>query len=273
MSVSAFIFGAVDGLSKLLADTQAVGQIVWARYALALPVLLGTTRPTAWVSLFRTNAPGLQIARGLTPLMISITMVLGVRYLPLAETTVILFLGPFLVVALAAPFLGERVRLSSWIAVIVGFLAVVIVARPGFGELSKYTIFPFIAALFYGLLQLVTRRLGEKGEKPVTTLAWTLLVGCIASTPFAIVTWTPVIATDWLLMLGLGIVFGFAQLSMARAFTHAPAAVLTPFSYVQIVSAVMFGAFVFGDVPDAWTFLGIAMIVGAGIYVVRNRAA
>lgn len=273
ITISAAIFGAVDGFSKLLADTQSVGQIVWARYFLALPVLLGSTRPSEWVNLFRTNSPGLQIVRGLTPLTISVTMVLGVRYLPLAETTVILFAGPFLVVALSAPFLGEHVRASSWIAVIVGFLAVVVVARPGFSEISHYAVFPLIAAVFYALLQLITRRLGARGEKPVTTLAWTLLVGCIASTPFAIATWTPVAGADWLTMLGLGLVFGFAQLFMARAFAHAPAAVLAPFSYVQIVSAVIFGAIVFGDIPDAWSFVGIAMIIGAGVYVVRSRAA
>ena len=271
--LSSAIFGAVDGFSKILADTQSVGQIVWTRYALALPVLFGMTRPSQWAGLFRSTSPGLPIVRGLTPLTISITMVLGVRYMPLAETTVILFAAPFLVVALSAPLLGERVRASTWIAVCIGFLAVVIVARPGFSEISHYAIFPLIAAVFFALLQLITRQLGARGEKPVTTLAWTLLVGCIASTPFAIATWEPVVGSDWLIMLGLGLVFGFAQLFMARAFAHAPASVLTPFTYIQIIAAVIFGAVVFGDLPDAWSFLGIAMIIGAGVYVVRSRAA
>ena len=271
--VSAFIFGAVDGFSKMLAPTQAVAQIVWARFALALPVLLGSTPPSEWRNFFRTNRPWLQILRGLTPLTISVTMVLGVRYMPLANTTVILFAGPFFVVALAAPLLKERVSAASWIGVIVGFVAVLIVARPGFSELSKYAIFPLIAAVFYALLQLITRHLGAAGEKATTTLAWTLLVGGIAATPVAIATWVPVAPSAWLLMIALGTVFGFAQLLMARAYTHASAGVLAPFNYVQIISAVIFGIVVFGDVPDVWTFVGIVMIIGAGIYVARSRTA
>lgn len=270
---SAAIFAVVDGLSKILADKQSVGQIVWARYALALPVLLATTRPSKWLNLFRTKRPMLQIARGLTPLVISVTMVLGVRYLPLAEATVILFAGPFFVVALSAPFLGERVSAASWIGVIVGFIAVVIVARPGLSELSTYALFPLLGAVFFAILQLITRHLGAAGERPTTTLAWTLLVGGIASTPVAALTWAPITPTAWLVMIGLGLVFGVSQLLMIRALVHAPAGVLAPFNYVQIIAAVIFGMMVFDDVPDLWTFVGIALIIGAGIYVARSRTA
>ena len=101
----------------MLAETNSVAQIVWARYALALPILLATTRPSQLPTLFRTRRPGLQILRGLAPLAVSVGMVFGVRYLPLAEATVILFAAPFLVAALSVPLLGERVHASSWIAV------------------------------------------------------------------------------------------------------------------------------------------------------------
>jgi drug/metabolite transporter (DMT)-like permease len=265
------VFAAVDGLSKILAEAQSVGQIVWARYALALPVLFAATPPSEWASLFRTRRPLMQVVRGLTPLTISVGMVLGVRYLPLADATVMLFAGPFILVALV-PLLGERVHPSSWIGVGVGFLAVLIVARPGFSAFSHYAVFPLASAIFYAILQLITRSLGAAGEKPTTTLAWTLAVGCIASTPMAAVSWAPLTFNGWLLMIGLGFVFGISQLLMIRAFTYAPAGVLAPFNYVQVVAAVLFGVVVFGDVPDRWTLLGIAMIIGAGIYVVRRRA-
>jgi drug/metabolite transporter (DMT)-like permease len=271
--VSATLFGAVDGLSKILADTQSVAQIVWARYALAIPVILASVRPAEWTSLFRTERMGMQILRGLTPLGISVGMVLGVRYLPLADATVFLFAGPFIVVMLSAPLLGEHVPLSAWIGVGVGFLAVLIVARPGFGNLSYYAVFPLAGALFYAVLQLITRSLGASGEKATTTLAWTLVVGGLASTPFAAMNWAPVTPNEWFLMIGLGVVFGFSQLLMIRALTYAPAGVLQPFNYVQIISAAIFGIVVFGDVPDMWTVLGIVMIIGAGVYVVRRRTA
>ena len=140
--LSASSFAAVDGLSKALADTQSVGQIVWARYALhddyhdtIQPVLILTTPRAHWRTLFKTTRPASQLSRGLMPLAVSGTMVLAVRYLPLAEATVILFSAPFLVVALSVPFLGERVHPASWVGVVVGFAAVLLVARPGFGEI------------------------------------------------------------------------------------------------------------------------------------------
>ena len=266
------LFGVVDGISKMLAETQSLGQIMVARYALAVPVLLATSPPASWSRLFQTTRPGLQILRAIAPLIIGGAMVLAVRYLPLADATAILFAGPFLVVALSASMLGERVRAASWIGVIVGFAAVLIVARPGFGELSQYTVFPLIAAVFYALFQLMTRRLGAAGEDPNTTLAWTLATGLVVAVPFAILTWAPASPTALLLMVALGLVFGASQALMARAFIHAPANVLTPFTYTQIIAATIFGVAVFGAVPDPWTLLGIAMIIGAGVYVVRSQA-
>ena len=269
--LSASLFAGVDGVSKLLADTQSVGQIVWARYALALPVLILTTRPADWAGLFRTARPRLQMFRGVSPLAISASMVMAVRYLPLAEATVILFAGPFLIVALSKPFLGEPVGAASWIGVAIGFLAVLIVARPGFSTLSGYALYPLAAAFFFAVYQLITRRLGAAGERPNTTLAWTLAMGGLVATPIAFFTWEPVTATDWLLMIALGTVFGLAQSLLIRAYTHAPASLLAPFSYAQLIAATIFGVIVFGAVPDVWTFAGIALIIAAGVYVMRSR--
>lgn len=198
-------------------------------------------------------------------------MVLAVRHLPLAEATIILYIGPLLVVALSQPLLGEKVRLSAWVGVCVGFLAVLIVARPGFSDLSLYTLFPIIAALFYSFFQIFTRKLGAAGERPQTTLAWTLAIGVAIATPMAAMTWRPLSGIGWLAMIALGLAFGLAQIFTIRAFAYAPANRLAPFSYAQIIGAALFGMAVFGAVPDAWTWLGIALIVGAGLYVMKTR--
>jgi drug/metabolite transporter (DMT)-like permease len=271
--LSASVFALVDGLSKLLADTQSVWQIVWARYAIALPILLLMTPQAERRALLRTPHPWQQIARGLAPIGVSSAMVLGVRHLPLTEATVILFASPFAIVALAGPLLGERVRPSSWIGVIVGFAAVLIVARPGLGHVSYYALFPLAAAAFYTLYQLMTRQLANIGERPFTTLVWTLATGTVISTPLAILTWQPVTATAWGLIVGLGAVFALAQGLMIAAYVHAPAGVLAPFSYAQIVAATVVGVLVFDTVPDLWTLLGVVMIIGAGVFVARVQRA
>ena len=265
-------FGIVDGISKVLIDTQSFGQVVLARYALALPILLLATHPGKWKNLFHTRLVALQIIRGLIPVVIGGSMILAVKYLPLADATVILFAGPFLVLALSGWLLGEWVSWASWVAVAVGFLAAIVVARPGFSGLSQYTVFPVIAAVFYAGFQLLTRRLGAAGEPPTTTLAWTLAIGIIIGLPLAIANWVPQTLETWALCFCLGVVFGLAQLWLAQAFSLAPANLLTPFSYFQILSAVVFGFLVFHDIPDYWTLIGIALIVGAGLYVFgRNR--
>ena len=272
MIASASLFAVVDGVSKILADDQSVGQIVWARYSFAIPVLFAASPRLAWRDLLRTNELRNQIIRGLIPLVISASMVLAVRDLPLAEATVILYAGPLLVVTLSQPLLNEKVTLPAWIGVGVGFLAVLIVARPGFSDLSTYTVFPIVAALFYALFQIFTRRLGAVGELPQTTLAWTLLIGTLVATPAAAISWQPVSIGTWALMIGLGIVFGLAQTFAIRAFAQAPANRLAPFSYAQVVAATFFGIIVFGAIPDLWTFFGVVLIIGAGAHVMRNRA-
>lgn len=266
-------FGAVDGLSKMLVETQSFGQIMLARYAPALAMVLLARGPAGWSDLYATRRPGLQVIRGLTPVCVGGLMVFAVRYLPLAEATAILFAGPFIVVALSGVMLGERVALSSWAGVALGFLAVLVVARPGLDALSAYTIFPGLAAVFYAMLQLLSRRLAVAGEQPGTTLAWTLSTGTLVSLPLALWDWRPAGLGHGLLFLALGASFGLGQHYLTRAFSLAPANVLTPFSYFQILSAAAFGVVVFHNIPDSATMLGILLIIAAGAIVFGRRAA
>ena len=269
--LSASVFALVDGLSKLLADTLSIWQIVWARYVFALPVLVLLTPRGDLRALFRTANLPHQIGRGIVPIGVSVAMVLSVRYLPLAEATVILFSAPFLVVGLAGPLLGERVRAASWFGVAAGFAAVLIVARPGLGGVSYYALLPFAGAVLYATYQIVTRHLARKGERPATTLAWTLATGSVVATPLAALTWVPVSTGAFLIMVSLGLVFGAAQLLMVQAFAHAPAAELAPFSYAQLPAATVVGLVLFDAVPDGWTLFGIAVMIGAGVFLARTQ--
>jgi drug/metabolite transporter (DMT)-like permease len=266
--ISVTFFGLVDGLSKLLVETQSLGQVVLARYVVPLAALLIVMGPAKWGGLLQSGHRGLQILRGLTPVVVGGAMVIGVKFMPLAEATTILFAAPFLVVAVSALFLGERVGLSAWIAVAAGFLGVLVVARPGFSELSYVAIFPAVAAVFYAVLQITSRQLATLGEDTITTLAWTLLVGTIVAIPLAIADWRPLNATAWLLALGVGATFGLGQYFLVKAFALAPANILAPFTYFQILAAVLFGMTVFNDFPDLWTWAGIAIITASGIYVI-----
>jgi drug/metabolite transporter (DMT)-like permease len=268
--ISVTFFGLVDGLSKLLVDTQSFGQVVLARYVVPLAALLIFRGPARWRGLFRSSNRGLQILRGLTPVIVGGAMVMGVKFMPLAEATTILFAAPFLVVAVSAWLLRERVGLSAWIAVAAGFLGVLIVARPGFSEFSTYAIFPAVAAVFYAVLQITSRQLATLGEDTTTTLAWTLLVGAVVAIPLALADWQTFSQEAAFLALGVGSTFGLGQYFLAKAFALAPANILAPFTYFQILAAVLFGMAVFNDFPDLWTWAGIAIITASGTYVVGH---
>jgi drug/metabolite transporter (DMT)-like permease len=132
--------------------------------------------------------------------------------------------------------------------------------------------FPLATAFFFALYQILTR-LVSRGDDPVVTLAWTVAVGLVLTTPLLPLYWFPVDGTDWPLLVLSGLLFGAGQFLLIRAFTIAPAATLAPFTYAQIVAAVVFGVVVFGDVPDPWTVVGTALVILAGVYVFRRQVA
>ncbi len=264
------LFGVMDGLAKFLAGQHSVVQVVWARYAFALPVILAAARPAAWPGLLRCERPALQVVRALMPLLASVTVVLGLALMPLADATAISFASPLLVVALSVPLLGETVTIHSWIGVATGFAGVLLIARPGAGTIAWAALFPLATAFFFALYQVMTR-LVSRGDEPIVTLAWTILVGLVLTTPLLPAYWQPVSPTEWLLLALSGLLFGMAHFLLIRAFAMAPAAVLTPFTYAQIVTAVVFGTAVFGDVPDIWTTIGTVLVILAGVYILRRQ--
>ncbi len=261
----------MDGLAKLLAGQYSVTQVVWARYAFAIPVILATARPAAWPGLLSCEHRSLQAVRGLLPVLANVTVIVGVSLMPLADATAISFASPLLVVALSVPLLGERVSVNSWVGVACGFAGVLLIARPGAGTIAWAALFPLGTAFIFALYQILTR-LVSRSDDPVVTLAWTVAVGLVLTTPLLAFWWHPVGATDWLLLVLSGLLFGGGQYLLIRAFALAPAAVLAPFTYAQIVAAVVFGALVFGDLPDLWTTVGTAVVILAGVYVLRRQA-
>ena len=266
------LFGIMDGLAKLLAGDYPVVQIVWARYAFAVPVILAVARPSAWPGLLRCERPSLQALRAMMPVLANVTVILGVSLMPLADATAISFASPLLVVALSAPLLGERVPVHSWAGVACGFAGVLIIARPGAGALAWAALFPLATALIFALYQILTR-LVSRNTGPIVTLAWTVAVGLVLTTPLLFPYWHPVRGSDWPLLILSGLLFGAGQFLLIRAFALAPAAVLAPFTYAQIVAAIAFGALVFGDFPDFWTAIGTTVVILAGVYVIRRQAA
>ena len=148
------LFAVVDAAGKLLSEHHSVVQIVWARYAFALAVLLVTTPLGLWRRVLRVQRPLLQVGRALMPVVASFAVVMGLTLLPLAEVTALTFASPLVVVALAGPLLRERSTLHDWIGVIAGFIGILVIVRPGGDAVAWAAIFPLICAFCFALFQL-----------------------------------------------------------------------------------------------------------------------
>lgn len=265
-------FALLDTTSKWLSQSYPVFMIVWVRYTTQTLLMLLVLGPRLGMGLVRTRAPGMQLLRALVLLGVSVSFLLALSLLPIAEATAINFVAPLLLTALSVLILREYVPRGAWVAVTAGFVGVLIIIRPG-GELfTPVALIPMCSALLYAVYQLLTRRMA--GVDPTTTtLFYGCLVGTVLLSLFVPLFWSaPRSAFDLLLFLTTGMLGGMGHFLLIRAFELAPASVLAPFLYTQLLIVSGIGYLVFDAFPDAWSLLGMAIIVASGIWVaVRHR--
>lgn len=264
MLLGIFLFCCNDALGKWLLGTYSVWQMLVIRSVAALVVM----SPLIWrerSGFAPAPRPGLQIVRVALSVMESIMFFLAVTYLPLADTVTFYLAAPIYVTALSALFLGEHVGWRRWSAVTVGFIGVLIALRPSAATLTWPALIALAGSLFFATFLIITRML--RGTSEVVMVSGTffgmLAVSGIAA-PFA---WIAPTARDLGLMAILGVVAMLAFACVNRSLKLAPASVVVPYQYTMIVWAVALGWLVFGDVPDAFTLGGAAIIVAAGLYI------
>jgi drug/metabolite transporter (DMT)-like permease len=267
--LSSLCFSLMDGISKVLVADNDPLMIVWARYAVGLPVMayLAWRHPRR---MFASNRPVAQVLRAILPFVLSLAIIISLRYLPLAETTAILFTMPLMLIPLAALLLRERVSAGQLAAVAVGFIGALIIIRPGAGALQWAALLALATAFGAALMQIVTRWLRE-GSDPLSTFAYTIVVGfAVACLPLPWV-WHSMSAGAWTLLVIGGVAQLFAHGTLIAAFSRAPSVILAPYLYVQLLGAALFGILVFGEWPDLPTVIGAGVIVAAGLYAAAHQ--
>ena len=264
----------MDATSKYLSQFYPVLQIVWARYffqAVLVFVVLGSRLPR----LARTRRLGMQLLRSAFLLAASIFFLFGLRSIPLADGSAILFLAPLIVTALSAPLLKERVGPRRWMAVFVGLIGALVIVRPGVGVMQTAALFPVGTAIMYSFYMIATRHLSHT-DSAVTTLIYTACVGTVVMSGIVPFVWSAPDTKGWILMVMLGCLGGVCHFALIKAFEAAAASVVTPFEYSRLIWATLLGFLIFGDLPDGWTIMGAVLIVAAGLYVYhresRNRS-
>lgn len=260
------LFVAMDSTAKYFADTYSVVQLVWGRYTfhfvgmLVLAPLLGGRR------LFVTRNLRGQLIRAFLLLCATACAYGAVWNLPLANVYAIHFTAPLLVTVLAALWLREPVGIRRWSAIACGFFGALIVVRPGFGDFNWGAVLAGGMAISFALYQVLTRRISGS-DGPLTSLLYTAVFGVVASTAALPFVWVPPDAIGWLALAALGLLGALGHLCLITALGFAPASVIAPFSYTQIIWAVLIGYLVFSDIPDGLTLLGAAIVIASGLYV------
>ncbi len=264
-----FIF--LDTIAKLLVAKYSFIQVTWGRYFFHMLPLLVLLAVRGQLHLARTGRPRLQLVRSALLFAASALFVLALRYLPLADAITLNHASPLLVTALSVPLLAEKVGWRRWAAVSVGFFGVLVVVRPGFEELHWAVALPLITAAAMAFYNITTRMLAST-DSPLTTIFYTGVVGTIVSTAAVPFVWTPPDLWGWAGLVAVGVVGFLGHLAYIHAFTHAPPSFLSPMGYLSLVWATLVGWLLFDQLPDLWTFVGMGIIAGSGLYILYRES-
>ena len=263
------LFGCSDTISKYLSGGLPIVEFIWIRYVLFLVMAMILVRRQPARSV-RPRNPVLQVVRGLGVVGSSILFVHGVQKMTMAQATTISFLSPMLITVLSIPLLGEIVGLRRWGAVAAGLVGMLVVVRPGIGSFQPAVLFGVASSLCWALALIITRKISSS-DPPQTTVLWSAAIGTVILSfmlPFEAVWPTP---KQLGLAFLLGILASGGQWMVILAHRQAPASMLAPFFYGQLLWVTVLGFLVFGNLPDGWTLAGAGIIIASGLYTAHRE--
>ena len=278
MLIAMLMLPGMDAIAKWLAGSISSGQVTSARFLFQtifmLPLLYWTRGRWAKKNLL------LHAMRGTLIAVATMFFFRGLAYLPIADAISIFFIEPMLVTLLSIFLLGETVGWRRLAAIAVGFVGAIVVIRPSFVDVGWPVLFPVAAAMCFSFYILLTRKLVAM-EDPIrmqflagifglAVVSVSLTVGTFGEIPALTAVWPTM--EQWILLGALGAVGTIGHLLVVYAYRRAPISVLAPFQYVEIISATLLGLLLFDDFPDFVTWIGISLIVGAGIYIFHRES-
>ena len=283
MASAMILLPTMDAIAKYMASFEGMspGQVTFYRFFFQLVCMLPLLATAAGRSAFSAKRPWMNLLRGALHGAASLLFFAAVKYMPLADVFAIYFVEPFMLTALSALFLGDRVGWRRWLAIVIGFGGAMIVIQPSFAIFGLKALLPVACAFLYALYLFMNRAVGE-ADSPLTMqimaglggtvfMALALLAGSSAGiTDFE--PSLPASALGLVLLLILGSISGYAHMLVVRAFRLAPLSLLAPFQYFEIISATVLGYAIFGDFPNLSKWIGISIIVSSGLFIIwRER--
>ena len=269
MCLAVLCFSLLDATAKYLGEFThiPVEQVLWMRFFTHVLFLLAIYRPRQFISALKTNAPKAQITRMLAMVGATAFNFFALKYLQLDQTITIFFLSPLLIAALSGPLLGEHLNKQQFIAVLFGFLGVLIVMRPGFGGIHWAVSLSLLATCSLSIYNVLTRYT-SRYDQNATNQIYAPIGGALLLMPFAVYQWqTPDAILTWVLLISLGMSGGLGHWLLIIAHRHAPAPLLAPFIYLGIFTMPLIGYIVFEDIINIWTFIGAVCVITSGLYL------
>ncbi|MBT3399051.1 MAG: DMT family transporter [Rhodospirillaceae bacterium] len=267
MCLASLCFITMHGFIKTVRGDVPIGMIIWSQYTIQAVLLTALLAPRLR-SLVTTRMLGLQVLRALALMAAVSGMFVAVGLMPLADAITIAFVAPLMITAAAAFFLKERVTPGQWLAILVGFGGVLIVIRPGTSIFEAASLVPLGAAVSVALYQTLTRPISQV-VKPVSMLYMATLVGLVVSALALPFVWETPDLTQTAYLGAAACLGAAAHFLLIRAYHAAPASVVAPFAYTEIVWSSAIGFAVFGDIPDSATLIGAAVLIASGLYLLR----
>jgi len=274
VSLTYLVFSLLDGSAKWLVSVMPVIMVVWLRFATHVVVAGVVLFPLRGFALVRTQHLRWHIVRALMFMAMTAINFWALQYLQLTVTSSIFFSVPLIIALVSASFLGEKLGAGKWIAIVAGFAGVLVIVRPWGAEFHPAMLASVVNALMYAAFMMMTRRLAAY-DSPETIQYLPAVGATIGLAPFAFAAWEwPNGWLEWTVACLMGVLGGLGHYLLALAHRYAPASVIAPFLYQQVVYMALFGYLVFGDVPSGWVGLGAAIVIASGLYLFsRERKA
>jgi drug/metabolite transporter (DMT)-like permease len=269
-------FAAMDASGKWVVKNYSVFQLLAVRSSLCLLLLAALLPFFGGRKALRTEQPWAHLGRALSSALAFLFFYAALRSLPLADAVAVEFGSPFLVTALAVPLLGERVDVGRWAAVLVGFVGMLLVVKPTAEGVRPEALLAVASSVCYAVMMVMTRWISQRtagAESTFTFVSSVFLVQTIVGLTGGISQWKPMTPLDLALSAGVGLFALGGHLGLTAAFQRAPASVVAPFEYTALLWATLFGLLIYGDFPDLVVWIGVAVIVGAGLYTVRRESS
>ncbi len=270
--LAGLVFPMMNGVAKTLGADYSSLQVSWARAFGHVVFMLAAFLPRHGLGLLRTRRPALQLARSATLFLSNLCFFFAVTFIPIPKAAAISMTAPLIVALLAWPMLGERTTATRVAALGIGFAGVLIVIRPGTAVFHWASLLVLASASCYGLYQILTRIIAA-ADPPETSTVYSSTVGAFAILLILPFVWeTPRNGFDLALFCSLGVLGATGHYCVAQALTRAPANVVSPFQYFQLLGSVAVGWLVFGDLPDALTWAGAVVVVLSGLFIGWTQA-